>query len=166
MATTTTPSSSIVHGQDGGEALWGFGGLMLVKAPGRGREGEYTLVEQRFRRHAATPLHVHPDDFEAFHVLEGRMVFHVDGRDDVEGGPGTFVHVPAGLVHAWGVLSEHARFLVISTAQHEQFIRAASIPAQGIELPEPAPMDLEQIAPAAERYGTVLLAPPPFAFAA
>lgn len=48
--------------------------------------------------------HLHPGMEERFEVVEGRAAWRVggDGGSTVEGGPGTVVAVPAGIVHlAW-----------------------------------------------------------------
>ena len=43
-------------------------------------------------------LHVHKDEDDSFYVLEGELVFIVEG-EEIVAGPGTFVLVPPGLRH-------------------------------------------------------------------
>jgi len=65
-------------------------------------------------------MHVHHEDDEAWHILEGRVDFRfIDGREIV--GPGTTVFVPAGVAHTY-VTSEDARFLIVLTPQLESLI--------------------------------------------
>jgi mannose-6-phosphate isomerase-like protein (cupin superfamily) len=45
--------------------------------------------------------HVHPDEDDAFYVLEGELTFTVDG-EDVVAEAGTFVLVPPGVPHTFG----------------------------------------------------------------
>lgn len=46
----------------------------------------------------ASPIHVHPEADEIYHVLEGEGLFH-DGRTEVRLGPGDTVIFPAGEMH-------------------------------------------------------------------
>ena len=46
------------------------------------------------------PRHVHHHLDEMFYVLEGDMRFLV-GDEEIVAGPGTFVYIPRGTVHAW-----------------------------------------------------------------
>jgi mannose-6-phosphate isomerase-like protein (cupin superfamily) len=58
-------------------------------------------------------LHVHHEDDEAWHVLEGTLRFRFADRT-VDAGPGTTVFVPAGVAHTYEAFDE-ARYLVILT---------------------------------------------------
>lgn len=58
-------------------------------------------------------LHVHHEDDEAWHVLEGTLTFRfVDRTEEV--GAGSTVFVPAGVAHTYEA-REPARYLVILT---------------------------------------------------
>ncbi len=45
-------------------------------------------------------LHAHSAEDDAFYVLEGELIFTVDG-EEVAAGPGTFVLVPPGVLHTF-----------------------------------------------------------------
>ena len=61
-------------------------------------------------------LHVHHEDDEAWHVLEGTIEFRfADGRREVAEA-GTTVFVPAGAAHTY-VTSDDARYLIVLTPQ-------------------------------------------------
>lgn len=65
-------------------------------------------------------LHVHHEDDEAWHILEGQVEFQfADGREVV--GPGSTVFVPAGVAHTY-VTSNEARYLIVLTAQLKDLI--------------------------------------------
>jgi quercetin dioxygenase-like cupin family protein len=51
------------------------------------------------------PLHVHRDAAEAFYVLEGAYLMHVEERQELCM-PGSFVFVPPNVVHTFVVVSE------------------------------------------------------------
>jgi quercetin dioxygenase-like cupin family protein len=145
---------------DQGEMLWFFGMLLTFRAGARQSAGEYSLSEQLGPRGLATPLHRQPADRESFYVLEGEMSYWLD---DVwlRLGPGGFAHVPPGATHAFRIESDAARWLCLTTPQHEAFFRAAGDPAPERVIPPPAEPDMQRVAAACERYGVELLGPPP-----
>jgi mannose-6-phosphate isomerase-like protein (cupin superfamily) len=56
-------------------------------------------------------MHAHEGEDDSFYVLEGELVFTVDG-DEVVAGPGTFVLVPPGVPHTFANRgAEPARFV-------------------------------------------------------
>ena len=57
------------------------------------------------------PDHAHADEDDSFYMLEGELVFTVEG-EEVVAGPGTFVLVPPGLRHTFANRGDAvARFL-------------------------------------------------------
>jgi quercetin dioxygenase-like cupin family protein len=62
---------------------------------------ELAVTESRFEEgEDGPPPHFHRHHSDAFHVLEGLLVFEIGG-ERVEAPPGTFVLVPAGIVHTF-----------------------------------------------------------------
>jgi mannose-6-phosphate isomerase-like protein (cupin superfamily) len=45
-------------------------------------------------------LHAHPNEDDSFYMLEGQLVFTVDG-EEIVAGAGTFVLVPPGVSHSF-----------------------------------------------------------------
>jgi quercetin dioxygenase-like cupin family protein len=152
---------SYALGEDEGEALWFFGTLLLLKATAEQTGGRFCLCEQRARRGMVTPLHRQPADDETFVVLEGELRFFLGDDPPITAGPGVTAHVPAGAPHAFAVVSETARFLDLTTPNHEAFFRAAGEPAPERVLPSDAPPDMAKVGAAAERFGVEILGPPP-----
>jgi quercetin dioxygenase-like cupin family protein len=148
-------------GTEDGEALWFFGTLATFKATAERTGGQYTLVEQIAPRGVSTPLHVQPEDHESFYVLEGELTFYLEDSQPIPASAGSFVHIPRGAPHAFQVDSETARFLDLTTPQHEYFMRTAGEPAQGRVLPPGGPPDMEKVGAAAREYGVEILGPPP-----
>jgi quercetin dioxygenase-like cupin family protein len=148
-----------------GEALWFNNDLLTFKATGAHTGGTYLLVEEVARRGKVTPLHTHPAEEETFYVLEGEAHMYIDGEQRTVG-PGCFISVPPGVPHAYLVISEVARTLVLITpgsGAMEEFFREAGEPAAERALPDPGPLDIERIGLAAQRTGAVaILGPPPF----
>jgi len=159
MDTDPTPYAL---GPEQGEALWFFGTLATFKATAEQTGGQYSLVEQVAPRGVATPLHVQPEDHESFYVLEGELTFYLEDGRPIPAPAGSFVHIPKGRPHAFRVDSETARFLDLTTPQHEHFMRAAGEPAQGRELPPALPPAMvEKVNAIAQQYGVEILGPPP-----
>jgi quercetin dioxygenase-like cupin family protein len=159
MDTDPTPYAL---GPEQGEALWFFGTLATFKATAEQTGGHYSLVEQVAPRGVATPLHVQPEDHESFYVLEGELTFYLEDGRPIPAPAGSFVHIPKGMPHAFQVDSETARFLDLTTPQHEHFMRAAGEPAQGRDLPPAVPPAMvEKVNAIAQQYGVEILGPPP-----
>lgn len=156
----TNPIPYALNSEDG-EALWFFGTLATFKATAEQTGGQYTLIEQLAPGGMATPLHVQPKDHESFYVLEGELTFYLQDGQPIPATAGSFVHIPKGTPHAFQVDSETARFLDLTTPQHEHFMRAAGEPAQGRVLPPEGPPDMEKVGAAAQEYGVEILGPPP-----
>jgi quercetin dioxygenase-like cupin family protein len=68
----------------------------LASGPQTG--GSYSAMEIVSPQHSGPGPHTHEESEESFLLLDGKVVFIVDGEPyDVE--PGGFVHVPRGVVH-------------------------------------------------------------------
>jgi mannose-6-phosphate isomerase-like protein (cupin superfamily) len=80
-----------------------------------------TLSVHEWRGSGPPTLHVHHEDDEAWHVLEGTLTFRFADRTE-ELGPGSTVFVPAGVAHTY-VTSPDARYLVILTPRIRALIR-------------------------------------------
>src|SRR4051794_8485869 len=63
-----------------GEALWFNGALIDIKSPGEWSDDAFSLVEVNSTAGRATGLHTDPSH-ETFYVLEGELLFHVDGDE-------------------------------------------------------------------------------------
>ncbi|MGH2618172.1 MAG: quercetin 2,3-dioxygenase [Thermomicrobiales bacterium] len=157
----TTARSPLVLAANDGEALWSLGALSTIKASAAQTAGRFSLMEDLAPRGEVTPFHVHPDDDESFYVLAGELRFYVADGQSFRATAGMFVHIPGGVVHAFAVDSDTARYLIITTPQHERFHRAISEPAASRSLPPRAPLDMDQIAAACQEHGVEILGPPP-----
>jgi quercetin dioxygenase-like cupin family protein len=80
--------------------LGGF--QMLVKATQEQTTGAFSLLEATEPAGFGPPMHIHRDAAEAFYVLYGEYIIFLDGRD-VSCPAGSFIYIPAGVVHGFGV---------------------------------------------------------------
>ncbi len=77
--------------------LWFLDGLVTVRVEA-GDEGGVSVLEHLAPQGESPPLHVHDEQDEVFHVLEGRLRLHVDGADLVAG-PGETAMAPRRVPH-------------------------------------------------------------------
>ena len=144
-----------------GEAIWFNGALISVKLPGEWSDDAFSLVEVASTRGRATGLHTDPS-LETFYLLEGELLFHVDGEER-RAGAGDTVAVPQGVPHAFIVVSDTARFLVLNVpGTHDRFFRDGGEPATDRDFAAAPPPDLERTMASAKAHGVTFLGPPPF----
>lgn len=75
---------------------------MLVKADAASTGGVVSVLEATEPPGFGPPIHVHHDAAEAFYVLEGEYVMHLDG-EEFRCPAGSFVFIPAGVKHGFRV---------------------------------------------------------------
>jgi quercetin dioxygenase-like cupin family protein len=144
-----------------GDAIWFNGALQNVKLPGAWSDDAISLVEVESTAGRATGLHTDPSH-ETFYVLEGELLFHVDG-DEYCARAGDTVAIRRGVPHAFLIVSQTARFLVINTpGTQERFFRAGGEPALNRDFATAPPPNHERTVAAADEYGVKFLGPPPF----
>jgi quercetin dioxygenase-like cupin family protein len=145
-----------------GDALWFNGALQNIKLPGEWSDDALSIVEVTSTRGRATGLHTDPSH-ETFYVLDGEVLFHVDGEEHLARA-GETVAIRRGVPHAFVIASETARFLVMNTpGTQDRFFRAGGEPALTRDFADAPPPDLERTMAAAQEHGVTLLGPPPFA---
>jgi quercetin dioxygenase-like cupin family protein len=155
-------SSSRILVAGEGETLWFAGAHQTIKYPGEWSDGKFSLVEVAVPRGRATPLHRDPSD-ETFYVLEGELLFHIDGTE-LAAGAGDTLAVRRGVPHAFTVTSDIARFLVLNTpGTHDQYFRDGGEPATNGNFDTAPPPNHEKIEASNRKHGIEMLGPPPFA---
>jgi quercetin dioxygenase-like cupin family protein len=160
MSTSTVgPVSAVRAGE--GEAIWFNGAHVTVKVPGEWSDEAFSIVEVESTKGRATGLHTDPSH-ETFYILDGRLLFHVDGEQR-HASAGDTVALRQGVPHAFLVVSETARFLVINTpGTHDRFFRDGGSPAEDRDFSSAPPPDSERTMASAQRHGVRFLGPPPF----
>lgn len=144
--------------------LWFLNTLVTFPVSHADNGDGISVMESLARRGDSPPYHVHHTQDEAFHLIEGELVFLIDGETK-RVLPGETHLAPKGVPHTYRVVSEQARWLVVTThGDFERFVREAARPALGAELPSPAgPPTLEEQAALGElalEYGIELVGPP------
>ncbi len=81
-----------------------------------------SLIVQEWTGSGAGYMHVHHEDDEAWHVLEGSLTFMLP-EGEVVAGAGTTVFVPAGTPHDYKENGGPARYLIILTPRLHALIQ-------------------------------------------
>lgn len=101
-------------GRDEGERLV-FGDATILLRMTAKRSGGTVTIWEELPPLVDTPLHVHANEDELFHIIEGEHEFRCGGRQ-FRVGPGAFVCLPRGVPHAHSrVMPTSGRFIVITT---------------------------------------------------
>jgi quercetin dioxygenase-like cupin family protein len=135
----------------------------LVSFPVSNTSG-LSVMESLAARGDSPPLHVHRDEDEVFHVVDGELTLLV-GQEPIRLGRGETRLAPKGVPHTYRVDSDRARWLVVTSGGgFESFVRAASRPAERPDLPEasgpPTETQLRAFAELADAHGIELVGPP------
>jgi quercetin dioxygenase-like cupin family protein len=141
--------------------LWFLDGLARIHVSGEESGGRYAMVEIESPEGDMPPLHVHRQEDEVFHILDGDVTLFLPGRE-VRLTSGETFRAPQGVPHTYRVDSASARWLVFcAPARFDGFVRAVSEPAPADELPPRGrPFDPEALAAASREAGIELLGPP------
>ena len=154
----------IVVEQDSGEFIWFGAGLFTFKVTSEQSGGAYILIEDTMSRGKTTPLHVHPSHDETSYLIDGEILYHIDGMEQIARS-GSVAAIPRGTPHALLVTSESARVIAfVNPGDAETFYREAGEPAPSRTAPpEGTPLNIERLLEAGKRTGFMdVLGPPPF----
>jgi quercetin dioxygenase-like cupin family protein len=154
-------SQVIVRTAAEGERRWFLGGgVHIWKLTAAESGGQLFLFEDVLVEGKVTPLHRHPTITEVIYMLEGTIIAHAGGKD-LEVGPGGVALFPAGMAHAFRVVSPTARLLCLQTpGSGEPFYRSAS----EADTAGTGPVDFARLGALARAHddSIQILGPPPF----
>jgi mannose-6-phosphate isomerase-like protein (cupin superfamily) len=151
-------TSAVVRGPGEGRAIPGPEGL-TVKASGDETGGSIGVLEATSPPGFGPPRHIHHETDELFYVLDGEFAFLI-GDDVVRAGPGSFVFVPRGTVHAPRVVGDGpGRVLLgfVPGGAEQAFDEFAALTAELGRHPDP---DDPRVRAINERYRSVFVGPP------
>jgi quercetin dioxygenase-like cupin family protein len=149
--------------QDKTSGLWFLNNHCRIPVPKASNADGISVIQMRLPAGDAPPLHVHREEDEIFHVLEGEVRFQVGDRTTVARTGDTLV-APRGVPHGFRVLSSNgAEMLTITRGGFEDMVRAVAQPAGSDDLPEmtaPSPALQDALTAACAANGIDLLGPP------
>jgi quercetin dioxygenase-like cupin family protein len=149
---------------DATEYLWFLETLVRVRVSHRDNGDQISVWEHAARRGDSPPLHVHLNEDEIFHTLEGEFRFQI-GTEERNGHAGDTVLAPKGVRHTYRVESESGRWLTVTThGQFEEFVRAMARNAGAKQLPPvagpPSPEAVAALTAIAKKFGIEIVGPP------
>ena len=117
---------------DGATVVSPAGGPVTFKARAEQTCGMLTAMESVAARGEGPPLHVHVHEDELVYVVEGCLLFRLDGALH-EMPAGSFVFIPRGVAHTWQAAGDGpTRFLFAFTpaapGMERFFERSAELP--------------------------------------
>ena len=149
--------------ENSGRELWYRDSHVAVRVSRTDNEDRLSVLEFTMPHGEAPPFHLHRDEDEVFHILEGTLLVQANEQRQLVG-PGETVLMKRGVPHGFRVASrEGARVLVITRGPFEGMVRAVARPAGHSALPEPSELTAElraRMAEQCELHGIELLGPP------
>ncbi len=133
---------------------------MTVKAEAHDTGGAFSLLEATEPVGFGPPMHTHEDAAEVFYVLAGEYLIHLpDGEHLCPAG--SFVYIPAGVVHGFrvGRIASRKLNLYAPAAMTGYFDELATSAVEGRVL------DDDALTLMAQRYGMRVLGPVPDGYA-
>lgn len=114
--------------------------------------GRYALIENYNPPGVGIPLHLHRNEDETFHVLEGQVEFRI-GNETVQAIAGTTIYLPRNTPHAFTIVGEApAKMLImLMPAGLEKYFAELS------QLSSDKPPDMATVMDISARYGIKLL---------
>lgn len=133
--------------------------VMTVKGGADETDGMFTLLEADEPPNFGPPMHIHHDAAEAFYVVHGEYFIFIDDQE-TRCPAGSFVYIPAGVVHGFRV-GEHASRklnIYVPAAMVGYFDDLAAAIQSG-------DVDDARLGDIARRYGMEVLGPVPDSYA-
>ncbi len=151
----TATDGTVILGPGEGRAIPLGTFAMSVKVDSQDTGGAFTLLEAQEPPGFGPPMHIHHDAAEAFYVLEGEYwIFIGDGEWVCPAG--SFIFIPAGVVHGFRVGGVPSRKLNLFTpaAMVGYFDDLSAELASGVD-------DPDRVAAIADRYAMEVVGPVP-----
>jgi quercetin dioxygenase-like cupin family protein len=124
-----------------------LGDHQVIKLTGEETDGHVTVIMQEVPAGGGVPMHVHANEAENFHIIEGELTVIFDGKQVVLH-EGDMIHLPKNLPHA--IKNESGRVTKLRLSLYPAGIEKMFFELS--ELPEGAP-NLAQVSEICGRYG-------------
>lgn len=132
------------------------GDVYRLLATGDETNGKYATWEALVPPGGGPPPHTHSREEESFYVLEGEVVFTVNGERTVATA-GTFAHLPVGSLHSFKNESDRLARMIISVApaglERMFFETGVSLPEGATTALPPSKDEIEKLLATAPSYG-------------
>ena len=140
-----------------------LGGVIAVHQRRDESEDGISILEHRVAEGFSPPRHLHHEEEEVFHILEG-AISYVRGNETGLAKVGDTLRIPAATEHSFKVVSPGgARFLTMTRGAFEDMVRSVSAPADAQDRPSlhmPSEAEQRALAEACSLHGITLVGPP------
>ena len=145
-----------------------LGSIIKIRVPADSNSSGLCVIENNLPYGFATPLHVHINQDEIFHLLRGRVRIEI-GDETFVAQAGDIRMAPKGTPHRFVVDSAEGADAVLFTGGKdlENFVMECSVPAETDALPQhggplapPSEHELQALEAAAQRNNIKLTGPP------
>jgi quercetin dioxygenase-like cupin family protein len=138
------------------------GDINTILASKEDTGGTYSFIEAKVFPGGGPIPHIQTREHEGFYVVEGQIIFNVDGQR-IEAKPGTFVNIPPNVLHSFkNETNENAKMIIVlSPAGLEQFFVEVGLEVSNNSV-KPPPLNDEQIqklVSSASKYGMEIRPP-------
>lgn len=153
-----------MNAETAGELLWFNGTLATIRLSAKAGADGISVIEHLMPYGSSPPLHIHRNEDEVFHILEGVVRFQLAGKDTVAQAGQTLL-APKGIAHSYRVESAAgARCLTVTTGgDFEKMVREMSKVAPVAKLPPqeaPTPEVIAALTQACARNGIDIIGAP------
>jgi quercetin dioxygenase-like cupin family protein len=152
----------IINTRPQGRTIAVVGDVYRFLATGEDTNGKYALFEALVGPGGGPPPHVHSREEEGFYVLEGEIIFTING-ERVVATAGMFANMPVGTPHSFKNESDKPARMLISVAPAglEQMFFEVGVPlAEGATTAmPPTKEEIERLLAIAPKYGIEIRLP-------
>jgi quercetin dioxygenase-like cupin family protein len=138
------------------------GDINTILASKEDTGGTYSFIEAKVFPGGGPIPHIQTREHEGFYVVEGQIIFNVDGQR-IEAKPGTFVNIPPDVLHSFkNETNENAKMIIVlSPAGLEQFFVEAGLEVSNNSVKPPPLTDEEKqkLVSLASKYGMEIRLP-------
>ena len=138
------------------------GDINTILASKEDTGGTYSFIEAKVFPGGGPIPHIQTREHEGFYVVEGQIIFNVDGQR-IEAKPGTFVNIPPDVLHSFkNETNENAKMIIVSSpAGLEQFFVEAGLEVSNNSVKPPPLTDEEKqkLVSLASKYGMEIRLP-------
>lgn len=134
-----------------GQRINVLGDNQVLKLTGKDTNGQFAVIIQNLPPGAGVPKHVHSNDDEHFHLLEGEVHFEV-GNDEYTLKAGDMIFLPRHIPHSLRVLGHTTavvRLTVVPAGAEDMFMELDKLPE--------GPPDFEKVSEICGRYGVAFI---------
>ena len=149
------PGQVMIKDANEGRTVGLVGDIYRFLATSEETGGRYSMFEAIVLPGGGPPPHIHRKEDETFYILEGEITFQID-RERRVAGPGTFVHMPIGNLHAFKNETDQPVKMLVSFSPaglEEMFFQVGRDLAEGEAPEEPSPHEVDRLLEITGRYG-------------